>query len=198
MNFFSLFSQHDYYRRLSFQTISAVGAHAAMAHYVPTPDSDRQITRQEMYLIDSGTQYKGKYRNGQVGNFQHCSSITASILSLSHFVCTWIDGTTDITRTVHFGEPCDKEKDAFTRVLKGFISVATAVFPPGAPVNGFILWFRKQQYFRIIFFSLYLVFILRCNGQTSTLGRWIGLWSCYGPWCWCLSECSRISTVDIQ
>lgn len=49
-----------------------------------------------------------------------------------------IDGTTDITRTVHFGTPTDIEKDAFTRVLKGFISVATAIFPPGAPVNAFL------------------------------------------------------------
>lgn len=58
---FLLRSQHEYYRRLSFQTISAFGANAAMAHYMPTPENDRQITRQEIYLIDSGTQYKGKY-----------------------------------------------------------------------------------------------------------------------------------------
>lgn len=46
-----------------------------------------------------------------------------------------LDGTTDMTRTVHFGNPTDREKDAFTRVLKGFIAVATAVFPPNAPVR---------------------------------------------------------------
>lgn len=55
---------------------------------------------------------------------------------------------------MHFGEPSDKEKDAFTRVLKGFIAVATAVFPPGAPVNEFTKYdFRKQQYFYIFFSS---------------------------------------------
>lgn len=54
-------SQHESYRRLSYQTISAVGPNAAMAHYTPTNETDRQITRTEIYLIDSGTQYKGKY-----------------------------------------------------------------------------------------------------------------------------------------
>ncbi|XP_018019396.1 xaa-Pro aminopeptidase 1 [Hyalella azteca] len=40
------------------------------------------------------------------------------------------DGTTDVTRTLHFGEPTAAERDAFTRVLKGHIALATAVFPP--------------------------------------------------------------------
>ena len=39
------------------------------------------------------------------------------------------DGTTDITRTMHFGTPKDFEKDCFTRVLKGQISLTQAVFP---------------------------------------------------------------------
>ena len=29
------------------------------------------------------------------------------------------DGTTDVTRTMHFGIPSEEEKDAFTRVLLG-------------------------------------------------------------------------------
>ena len=43
----------------------------------------------------------------------------------------YIDGTTDITRTVPIGEPTDEMRDRFTRVLKGHIAVATAVFPKG-------------------------------------------------------------------
>ncbi len=41
------------------------------------------------------------------------------------------DGTTDITRTVVVGEPTDEMRDRFTRVLKGHIAIATAVFPDG-------------------------------------------------------------------
>ena len=39
------------------------------------------------------------------------------------------DGTTDITRTVIVGEPSEEMRDRFTRVLKGHIAIATAVFP---------------------------------------------------------------------
>ncbi|HZL61550.1 MAG TPA: aminopeptidase P family protein [Pseudolabrys sp.] len=39
------------------------------------------------------------------------------------------DGTTDITRTVVVGTPTDEMRDRFTRVLKGHIAIATAVFP---------------------------------------------------------------------
>ena len=39
------------------------------------------------------------------------------------------DGTTDITRTVVVGTPTEEMRDRFTRVLKGHIAIATAVFP---------------------------------------------------------------------
>jgi Xaa-Pro aminopeptidase len=41
------------------------------------------------------------------------------------------DGTTDITRTVAVGEPSAEMRDRFTRVLKGHIAIARAVFPDG-------------------------------------------------------------------
>jgi Xaa-Pro aminopeptidase len=41
------------------------------------------------------------------------------------------DGTTDITRTLAVGEPKPDMRDRFTRVLKGHIAIARAVFPRG-------------------------------------------------------------------
>jgi Xaa-Pro aminopeptidase len=41
------------------------------------------------------------------------------------------DGTTDITRTIIVGEASPEMKDRFTRVLKGHIAIARAVFPKG-------------------------------------------------------------------
>ncbi|QWG24650.1 aminopeptidase P family protein [Bradyrhizobium sediminis] len=41
------------------------------------------------------------------------------------------DGTTDVTRTVAIGEPTDEMRDRFTRVLRGHIAIARAVFPDG-------------------------------------------------------------------
>jgi Xaa-Pro aminopeptidase len=43
----------------------------------------------------------------------------------------YVDGTTDITRTVIVGQPTEEMRDRFTRVLKGHIAIATAVFPKG-------------------------------------------------------------------
>jgi len=43
----------------------------------------------------------------------------------------YVDGTTDITRTIPIGQPTDEMRDRFTRVLKGHIAIATAVFPKG-------------------------------------------------------------------
>lgn len=43
----------------------------------------------------------------------------------------YLDGTTDITRTVAIGNPTEEQKRNFTLVLKGHIALATAVFPEG-------------------------------------------------------------------
>lgn len=81
----------------SFETISASGLNAALAHYSPTKELHRKLSLDEMYLVDSGGQY-------------------------------W-DGTTDITRTVHWGTPTAFQKEAYTRVLMGNIDLSRLVFP---------------------------------------------------------------------
>ncbi|CAN7990211.1 unnamed protein product [Ixodes hexagonus] len=81
----------------SFETISASGPNAAIIHYRPEEDSDRRVTTEEVYLCDSGGQYR--------------------------------DGTTDVTRTWHFGMPSQYEKECFTRVVKGNIALSSAIFP---------------------------------------------------------------------
>ncbi len=43
----------------------------------------------------------------------------------------YLDGTTDITRTIPLGPLSDEERRAFTLVLKGHIAIETAVFPEG-------------------------------------------------------------------
>ncbi|MBB4196634.1 X-Pro aminopeptidase [Rhodoblastus sphagnicola] len=83
---------------LSFPTISAFGAHAALPHYRVTEASDAKIGK-GVYLVDSGAQY--------------------------------LDGTTDVTRTVTVGPPSKAFVDAYTRVLKGHIAIARALFPRG-------------------------------------------------------------------
>lgn len=89
--------EQDLFVGLSFSTISSVGPHGAVIHYSPTAETDVPITDEELYLCDSGAQYK--------------------------------DGTTDVTRTLHFGKPTDFERECFTRVFKGQCRLSTMIFP---------------------------------------------------------------------
>ncbi len=89
------------FRGESFPAISGAGEHGAVIHYRVTAETDRPLRDNEAYLIDSGAQYP--------------------------------DGTTDITRTVWTGldTPPAELCDRFTRVLKGHIALAAALFPLG-------------------------------------------------------------------
>jgi len=59
----------------------------------------------------------------------------------------YLDGTTDVTRTVAIGTPTAEMCDRFTRVLRGHIAIARAVFPDGvsgAQLDGFARAFLWQ------------------------------------------------------
>jgi len=58
-------------------------------------------------------------------------NLTAGSLYLVDSGAQYMDGTTDVTRTVAIGVPTDEMRDCFTRVLKGHIAIATARFPAG-------------------------------------------------------------------
>ena len=59
-------------------------------------------------------------------------AIGANELFLIDSGAQYQDGTTDVTRTIVVGTPSDEMRDRFTRVLKGHIAIASAVFPQGA------------------------------------------------------------------
>ncbi len=64
----------------------------------------------------------------------------------------YVDGTTDVTRTISIGEPSAEMRDRFTRVLKGHIALAMARFPKGttgSQLDGFAryaLWQAGLDY----------------------------------------------------
>ena len=60
-----------------------------------------------------------------------CRKITGDSLYLVDSGGQYLDGTTDITRTVAIGKPSSEMRNRFTRVLKGHIAVASARFPRG-------------------------------------------------------------------
>jgi Xaa-Pro aminopeptidase len=51
------YSRENYFKGISFRTISAVGAHAATIHFQPNAETAVQITKDKVYLLDAGAQY---------------------------------------------------------------------------------------------------------------------------------------------
>ncbi|KAG0321861.1 hypothetical protein BGZ97_010015 [Linnemannia gamsii] len=99
------------YVGLSFDTISSTGPSGAIIHYKPEKPTASQIRADQVYLCDSGGQYR--------------------------------DGTTDITRTLHFTTPTQYQKRCFTRVLQGHIAIDSIVFPEGT--TGYLLDILSRQ-----------------------------------------------------
>lgn len=73
-----------------------------------------------------------------------CATIDPNAIYLCDSGAQYYDGTTDTTRTLHFGTPTPQEKEAYTLVLKGNIALDTAVFPKGT--NGFAIDCLARQY----------------------------------------------------
>lgn len=74
----------------------------------------------------------------------NCSVIDPKAVYLCDSGAQYLDGTTDTTRTLHFGEPTAMEIKAYTLVLKGVISLDRAVFPKGT--TGFGLDAMARQH----------------------------------------------------
>lgn len=84
---------------LSFDTISAYGANAAMMHYSATEESNARLKPEGFLLVDSGGHY--------------------------------LDGSTDITRTIALGALSEEEKQHFTVVCRSNLNLAAAKFLHG-------------------------------------------------------------------
>jgi Xaa-Pro aminopeptidase len=89
------------FRGESFPAISAAGEHGAIIHYRVTPQSNRAIRPNELYLIDSGAQFP-----------DGTTDITRTV---------WTGP----------GKPPDELRARATRVLQGHIAIATLIFPQG-------------------------------------------------------------------
>ena len=91
---------------------------------------DTGLLKDVSFPTISGTGPNGAivhYRVTQATN----RTITPGDLFLLDSGAQYLDGTTDITRTVAVGEPTAEMRARFTLVLKGHIGIARAVFPDG-------------------------------------------------------------------
>ena len=102
-------------------------------------DMDKKLNTfrraQPGYRAESFDTIAGWAGHGAIIHYRATSNSNAKILPpgllLLDSGAQYHDGTTDITRTIAIGEPTAEMKDRFTRVLKGHIGIACAIFPEG-------------------------------------------------------------------
>lgn len=88
-----------------------------------------------LYVDDSFEMIAGYGPHGAIVHYSATAETSSTIephgLLLVDSGAQYLDGTTDITRTVALGTPTEQERTDFTLVMKGHIAIATAVFPQG-------------------------------------------------------------------
>ena len=86
--------------------------------------------KNKSYLFSSFNTIAGTGANASIIHYRAEKKTSKIINKKDIFLCDsggqYNYGTTDVTRTIHFGKPKKYMKDIFTRVLKGHIAVVTA------------------------------------------------------------------------
>jgi Xaa-Pro aminopeptidase len=105
---------------------------------------DEMAAADELYRIRSGGKHfqrlsfptiAGSGPNGAIVHYRAGPETNRTMRKGELFLldsgAQYLDGTTDVTRTIAIGEPDAEQRDRFTRVLKGHIALATCRFPQG-------------------------------------------------------------------
>jgi len=92
-------------------------------------------SQQELFVGESFSTIAGYAGNGAVIHYHAhpdtCLKVKPEGLLLIDSGGQYMDGTTDITRTVAVGKLTRQMKEDYTNVLKGHIAIATAIYPEG-------------------------------------------------------------------
>ena len=105
-------------------------------------------SQQDLFVGESFGTIAGYGRNGAVIHYhaipETCLQVEPLGLLLIDSGGQYKDGTTDITRTVAVGELTKQMKADYTRVLKGHIALASAIFPEGTRGSQLDILARKS------------------------------------------------------
>ena len=92
-------------------------------------------SKHPMFVGDSFDTIAGYAGNGAIVHYHVTAESSAAVkpegLMLIDSGAQYLDGTTDITRTIAVGPLSQQMKEDYTMVLKGHIAIATAQFPEG-------------------------------------------------------------------
>ena len=91
--------------------------------------------KSDLYRDDSFEMICGYREHGAIVHYsatpQSASTLQGEGLLLVDSGAQYLDGTTDITRTITLGNPTEQERHDFTLVLKGHLALSRAKFPVG-------------------------------------------------------------------
>lgn len=106
--------------------------------------------QQENFIGESFSTIAGYGAHGAIVHYSATSESASTLKPENIFLLDsggqYLDGTTDITRTVALGTPTVQQKMDFTLVLKGHIALATAVFPSGTRGSQLDILARKAMW----------------------------------------------------
>lgn len=90
---------------------------------------------QDLYMGESFDTIAGYKEHGAIVHYSATPESDATLQPKGFLLldsgAQYLDGTTDITRTIALGELTEEEKTDYTLILKGHIALAMAVFPEG-------------------------------------------------------------------
>ena len=90
---------------------------------------------QPLYMGESFDTIAGYKAHGAIVHYEATPESDAKLAPEGFLLldsgAQYLDGTTDITRTIALGELTEEEKEDYTLILKGHINLAMAVFPEG-------------------------------------------------------------------
>ncbi len=90
----------------------------------------------------------GAGANGAIVHYRSTSEsntrLEPDMLYLVDSGAQYLDGTTDVTRTVSIGTPTAEQRDRYTRVLKGHVALAMSRFPRGTTGSQLDVLARKS------------------------------------------------------
>ena len=100
---------------------------------------DNLRSKQPNFICTSFETISGFAANGAIVHYRVTKKSNKKFSNNNLFLCDsggqYLEGTTDVTRTVAIGKPTKNMKHHFTIVLKGHIALASAIFPYGTTGN---------------------------------------------------------------
>lgn len=114
-------------------------------------------SQQPLYFGESFNTIAGYAGNGAIVHYhatpENHSKVEPKGLLLIDSGAQFMDGTTDITRTLAVGELTEQMKKDYTNVLKGHIQIATAIYPQGTRGSQLDVLARKALWDNCLHYS---------------------------------------------